>query len=319
MDIFREGSKQIVENEDDLAPVKQKKIRFQKELNDACLSLKDDNQILWAWAKSNMIRRGKYNHAVADGEAPVLDAFIDFNSFVNGSVASEEERGRIFNTDGSFVNGKTKADYDMINMETILTNVRKGTIFSGADRTMYNYFPKAAAKGQVDAEHYYFTATKHLRASASCGQMDGEQLASFNNFFTMGFSKDGDNELFEANRGLVYKKLKEYFKDMNASQLTGLKTATLMQFNDAMIALDEGLNDADVNSGMYGADVAEIMKAENRGTTSVDIDGKEVKVSNLLLNLLTGEINQLNKSNSINSRSGMNIAVRKMLNIKTDS
>jgi hypothetical protein len=92
-----------------------------------------------------------------------------------------------------------------------------------------------------------------------------------------------------------------------------------MQFNDAMIALDEGLNDADVNSGMYGADAAEIMKAENRGTTSVDIDGKEVKVSNLLLNLLKGEINQLNKSNSINSRSGMNIAVRKMLNIKTDS
>ena len=319
MDIFRDGSKEIVENANDTAADKQKKIRFQKELNDACLGLKDDNQILWAWAKSNMIRRGKYNHAIADDETPVLDAFIDFNSFVNGSVASEEERGRIFNADGSFVNGKTKADYDMINMETILTNVRKGTIFSGADRTMYNYFPKAAAKGQVDAEHYYFTATKHLRASASCGQMDGEQLASFNNFFTMGFSKDGDNELFEANRGLVYKKLKEYFKDMNASQLTGLKTATLMQFNDAMIALDEGLNDADVNSGMYGADAAEIMKAENRGTTSVDIDGKEVKVSNLLLNLLKGEINQLNKSNSINSRSGMNIAVRKMLNIKTDS
>lgn len=319
MDIFRDGSMEIVENANDSAADKQKKIRFQKELNDACLHLKDDNQILWAWAKSNMIRRGKYNHAIADDETPILDAFIDFNSFVNGSIASEEERGRIFNADGSFVDSKTKADYGMINMEDILTNVRKGTIFSGADRTMYNYFPKAAAKGQVNPEHYYFTATKHLRASASCGQMDGEQLASFNNFFTMGFSKDGDNELFEANKGLVYKKLKEYFKDMNASQLTGLKTATLMQFNDAMIALDEGLNDADVNSGMYGANAAEIMKAENRGTTSVNIDGKQVKVSNLLLNLLRDEISQLNESNSIDKRSGMNITVRKMLNIKTDS
>jgi len=319
MDIFRDGSENIVQKATDTAAESQKKIRFQKELNDVCLGLKSDNQILWAWAKSNMIRRGKYNHAVADGETPVLDAFIDFDSFINGSVASEAERNRIFNADGDFVDNKAKADYGMINMESILTNVRDGKIFGDADRTMYNYFTKAAAKGQVDAEHYYFTATKHLRASASCGKMDGEQLAAFNNFYTMGFSKDGDNELFEANKGLVYKKLKEYFKDMNASQLTGLKTATLMQFNDAMIALDEGLTNEDVNSGMYGADVAEIMKAENRGTTSVDIDGKEVKVSNLLLNLLTGEINQLNKSSAINSRSGMNIAVRKMLGIKTDN
>jgi len=319
MDIFRDGSENIVQKATDTAAESQKKIRFQKELNDVCLGLKSDNQILWAWAKSNMIRRGKYNHAVADGETPVLDAFIDFDSFINGSVASEAERNRIFNADGDFVDNKAKADYGMINMESILTNVRDGKIFGDADRTMYNYFTKAAAKGQVDAEHYYFTATKHLRASASCGKMDGEQLAAFNNFYTMGFSKDGDNELFEANKGLVYKKLKEYFKDMNASQLTGLKTATLMQFNDAMIALDEGLTDADVNSGMYGADITEIMKAENRGTTSVDIDGKEVKVSNLLLNLLTGEINQLNKSSAINSRSGMNIAVRKMLGIKTDN
>ena len=57
---------------------------------------------------------------------------------------------------------------------------------------------------------------------------------------------------------------------------------------------------------------AEVIAVGPGGT----IDGKEVKVSNLLLNLLRGEVNQLNKSNSINSRSGMNIAVRKMLGIK---
>ncbi len=321
MDILRDNSKNIVEDDPNGAP-DAKKIRIQKEINDACLSLKSDNQILWAWAKSNMIRRGKFNHAKAENpnEVPTLDAFIDFDSFINGSVNSDEERRRIFTSTGDFVNDSAKRDYDMISMENILTNVRDGKIFGDADRTMYNYFTKAAEKHKVDPEHYYFTATKHLRASASSGKMDGEQLASFNNFYTMNFSKDGkNNELFEANRGLVFKKLKEYFKDMNAAQLTGLKTATLQQFNDALIDLDAHMTDEDVNNGIYGKDTTEILDKANRGTTTVVIDGEARQVSNLLLNLLKGEITQLNQRSAINQRSGMNITVRKMLGIETEN
>ena len=316
MDIFRDNTDKIVEKATDTNDEKLKKIRFQKELNDSCLALKSDNQILWAWAKSNMIRRGKYNHAIADGDTPTLAAFIDFDSFINGSTIAGDQ---IFDNNGNFVDEKAKSDYAMVSMESILTNVRDGKIFGDADRTMYNYFTKSATNHKVDPKYYYFTATKHLRASASCGKMDGEQLAAFNNFYTMNFTKGGTNELFNENRGLVFKKLKEYFKDMNASQLTGLKTATLQQFNDALIDLDSNMSNADIQSGVYGADVAEILRAENRGTTVVDIDGENVEVSNLLLNLLKGEVAQLNKTSAINQRSGMNIRVRKMLGIQTDS
>lgn len=313
MDIFRDNSNNLVEKDTDTADDKLKKIRFQKELNDSCLALKSDNQILWAWAKSNMIRRGKYNHAIADGnDNPLLDAFIDFDSFINGSIASEAERRRIFENgdeDGDFNSEDAKRDYDMINMESILTNVRDGKIFGDADRTMYNYFPKAAKNGQVDAKHYYFTATKHLRASASCGKMDGEQLASFNNFYTMNFSDKydaetqfeqwkQDNELFYENRELVHQKLVEYFRDMNASQLTGLKTATLEKFNAALLALDK-------------------LKPESERMGYTDTEGG--RVSNELLGFLTGEIAQLNKASAINQRGGMNIKVRKMLGIKTEA
>ena len=100
---------------------------------------------------------------------------------------------------------------------------------------------------------------------------------------------------------------------MNAAQLTGLKTATLQQFNDALIDLDAHMTDEDVNNGIYGKDTTEILDKANRGTTTVVIDGEARQVSNLLLNLLKGEITQLNQ------RSGMNITVRKMLGIETEN
>lgn len=322
MDILRDNSSYLVESERDSNEDRNRKISFQKEINDVCLSLKADNQILWAWAKSNMIRRGKYNSSKAEdaNKTPTLDAFIDFNSFINGSVASNEERTRLFNGN-DFRDDKAKRDYGMVSMEDILTNVRDGKIFGDADRTMYNYFTKGAEDGKVNAEDYYFTAVKHLRASASCGKMDGEQLAAFNNYFTMGYQQGGKNTLFEKNRGRVYQKLREYFKDMNAAQLVGLKTATLMQFNDALIELDKGITDEDIEAGIYSKnnlEKAALRDKKNRGTTTRIVNGEAMEVSNLLLNLLKNDIDQLNRPSAINQRSGMNIAVREMLEIDTE-
>lgn len=333
MDILRDNSSYLIESERDSDEDRNRKIGFQKEINDVCLSLKADNQILWAWAKSNMIRRGKYNSSKAEdaNKTPLLDAFIDFDSFINGSVASEAERIRLFNGD-NFKNDKAEREYGMISMEDILTNVRDGKIFGDADRTMYNYFTKGAEEGKVNAKDYYFTAVKHLRASASCGKMDGEQLAAFNNYYTMNFRKIGKgskaenrssekNDLFYRNKGLVYKKLRDYFKDMNATQLVGLKTATLMQFNDALIALDDEITAEDVRNGIYGEtdlEKAAVLADENRGTVTRIVDGKEKKVSKLLLNLLANDIHQLNSPSAVNQRSSMNIAVREMLKIDTE-
>jgi len=327
MDILRDNSAALVEN-DPINHPDPKKIRFQKEINDACLGLKNDNQILWAWAKSNMIRRGKYNHAKVDGEEINMAAFIDFGSFVNGSVIDgdnffQKDTNGNYLRDGDgnkiFTNDKMERDYNMVAMNPILSNVRDGKLFGDADRTMYNYFVKAASQGKVNPEDYYFTVTKHLRASVCSGKMDGEQLNSFNNYYTMGFSKDGkNNELFNKNKGLVFQRLKEFFKDMNASQLTGLKTATLLQFNDALINLDANMTNEDIAAGKYGKDVSEILSASNRGTTTRTVNGKQVQVSNLLINLLDGEVKQLSEKSSINQRSSMNIAVREMLKIPTD-
>jgi hypothetical protein len=294
MDILRDNSDKISSNTPE-------NIRFQKEINDACLALKPDNQILWAWAKSNMIRRGKYNHAEAEGKHSNLAPFIDFDSFINGSRAAGDTIGTL-QADGTYTYTiDEKEAFNMINMESILTNVRDGKVFAGADRTMFNYFTKAGINGKVEPAHYYFTDIKHLRNSACSGLMDGEQLAAFNNYFTMNYNEKhdrnstnpseraawaNDNAFFLQNKEMVHKNLHKYFADMTANQLAGVKTATLLQFNKALLALN--------NDG-------------------VDVGGGEI--SKEILDALDSQIKQLSADNMVEKRSGMNQAVRKMLGI----
>lgn len=290
MEILRDNSKNLIDTSTDGSDDNDA-IRFQKEINDACLALKADNPVLWAWAKSNMIRRGKYNHDVADGKTPKLAAFIDFDSFVNGSHMDGDTLDLSTHVDASgntvYNNTKDKSTYDMIAMESILTNVRDGKLFAGADRTMYNYFLSAGKDGLIDNGHYIFTDIKHLRASACSGMMDGEQLASFNNYMTYGYTKNGDNTFFDAHRGEVHANLVKYFKDMTAGQLASVKTATLVQFNDALIAIN---GDAVQTEGGM--------------------------VSKELLDVLENQRASLQKPNMSTQRANMNQSVRKMLGIK---
>lgn len=280
----------LAQNSSNLVGADEASIRVQKEINDALLAHKGDNPILWAWAKANMIRRGKYNHTIAEGGTPKLEAFIDFDSFINGSLMPGDTLDLSTTTDASgnivYVNQKDKASFDMINMESILTNVRDGKIFGGADRTMYNYFLSAGKNGLIAPNHYIFTDIKHLRASACSGQMDGEQLAAFNNYMTYGYSKNGDNTFFNAHRDEVHANLVKYFKDMTAGQLASVKTATLVQMNDAMLAINHD---------------------------GVDLGGGEV--SQELLDVLTNQRESLQKANMSTQRAGMNQSVRKMLGI----
>lgn len=283
MEILGDGTAGLVGDSED-------HIRFQKELNDSCLALKADDPILWAWAKANMIRRGKYNHAIAKGKTPVLDPFIDFKTFLNGRFMPGDHLDLSYNE----VNGEkiynNQDDLDvfrMVDIESILTNVKDGKIYAGADRTMYNFMLSAAKKGLLDDDHYIFTDIKHLRASACSGMMDGEQLASFNKYMTYGYRKNGDNTFFNAHRQEVHDNLVKYFRDMTAGQLASVKTATLAQFNDALLELNHD---------------------------GVQTDGG--MVSRELLDTLANQRESLQKANMSSQRASMNQSVRKMLGIK---
>lgn len=249
-------------------------IRIQKELADTCLSLKQDNPILWAWAKANMIRRGK--------NSPNIEKFIDLRSFINGVSMPGDH------LDPS--NPDDLASINMIDMHEILTNVKDGKIYAGIDRTVLNHFVKDAANGAIDPERYLFTEIKHLRASACSGQMDGEQLAAFNNYFTYGFGTKYQDRLFEHNKDRVKANIEKYFKDMNASQLSSTKTATFEKFNDALLAIDP--------------------------SNYTERDGK--RISNIIIDNLTNEVAALNKQNMTDRRGAMNISIRKWLGIHTD-
>ena len=117
--------------------------------------------------------------------------------------------------------------------------------------------------------------------------MDGEQLASFTNDMTYGYTKNGDNTFFDAHRGEVHANLVKYFKDMTAGQLASVKTATLVQFNDALIAIN---GDAVQTEGGM--------------------------VSKELLDVLENQRASLQKPNMSTQRANMNQSVRKMLGIK---
>ena len=288
LEILRDNSAKIVGDDNP------ENIRFQKELNDTCIALKADNPVLWAWAKSNMIRRGKYNSAVAKNKPIQLQPFVDFDTFEKGAHANDDTLDLSYTIDANgariYNNQKDKELYDMINLKSILTNVRDGKIFAGADRTMYNYFLKAGKDGYLDDDHYLFTDIKHLRASACSGMMDGEQLAAFNNYMTYGYSEHGDNSFFHAHENQVHENLRKYFQGMTAGQLASIKTATLNQFNAALLEL----NHDRVNTGHGGKDI-----------------------SQELLDILSDKIEQLGQHNMVGARSAMNEDVRRMLGIST--
>ena len=249
-------------------------IRIQKELADTCLGMKQEDSILWAWAKANMIRRGKND--------PKIEKFIDLRSFIQGAPMPGDH------LDAS--NPEDLANIKMIDMHEILTNVKDGKIFAGTDRTVFNQFMKDGSAGTVDPDRYLFTEIKHLRASACSGQMDGEQLAAFNNYFTYGFGTKYQNSLFDRNKDRVKANIDKYFKDMNASQLSSTKTATFEKFNDALLAIEPD--------------------------NYTEKGGK--RVSNIILNNLQNEIEALNKNNMTDRRGAMNPSIRKWLGINPD-
>ena len=254
---------------------KPENIRFQKELNDICLSLKGENSVLWSWGKANMIRRGKH-----DGGAG-LAGYIDLDSFRKGKTiagdatveatfsqaeidtleALHEKIDKDPNVRQTLTEDELKLldrensinkNLSMVDMQTIFHNVRDGKLVGDMDRTVFNNALKTAQKDKdIPMSNYYMTWVKGFRDSICSGKMDGEQLDSLNNYLTMGFDSANpslfyrdsgmvDEETGENlfNYDLVDKELTEMFRDMSANQLASFKSASLLKFNDALNAID---------------------------------------------------------------------------------
>ncbi len=249
-------------------------IRFQKELNDICLSLKGENTVLWSWGKANMIRRAKHDGGAA------LAGFIDLDSFrkgknIDGDMTIEEAFTNEERDELKTLHERIKANpnvrteltqhqremlakeekieknLNMVDMQTIFQNVRDSKLVGDMDRTVFNNALKTA-QNDVDMpmDTYYMTWVKGFRDSICSGKMDGEQLDSLNNYLTMGFDSANPSLFYRAsgkvdedgntiyNYDMVNEKLVEMFRDMSANQLASFKSASLIKFNDALNAID---------------------------------------------------------------------------------
>ena len=344
IEVLRDHSTEVVGDDDP------NNIRFQKELNDICLSLKGENTVLWSYGKANMIRRGKHDN----GSQDLIAGFTDFASFVEGKNAegdidfySAATQQSLKNLHDSLDNGtksftatdgptalttaeknllKAEKTFNMIDMRKIFENVRDNKIVGDMDRTVFNKMldfavgDEAHGVAPIDMKEYYMTWVKGYRDSVCSGKMDGEQLDSFNNYFTMGFGSE-KQALYERealdeygnvrhrddgsiiyNYDIVDEKINEFFRDMGANQLASLKTATLFKFSDT-------LNDIDRKHGMADADIYDLVECQ---------DGKTRKINKRVKELLAGEIASLNKANMNGTRSGMNPILRELLGISTD-
>lgn len=297
-------------------------IRFQKELNDFCLSQKGDNSVLWAWGKANMIRRGKHDAAGAQ-----LASFIDFDSFVHGrhmegdavlnqdmmrQIKTKKEQG-VELSEAEKLMDKNATNLKMVDFHSIFEGVRDNKLVADMDRTVFKRILEMDRENDnspLPVDSYYFTWMKGFRDSLCSGKMDGEQLDSFNSFMTMGFGT-GDPSLFYKSRrdtdgtmkhnyDIVDSKLDEFFRDMSANQLASLKSGSFFAFNDAMNKVDE----LHGNTGYY--------------VTRTAANGKTYKINNRLLERVDNAIEALNKHNMSGTRSGMNPIMREILGIHLD-
>ena len=255
-------------------------IRMQKQLGDELITKKADDQILWAYAKANMIRRGMYTNAVSEGKDPKMAPFIDFKTFIAGGQAQGDKIG---------------ADNDKwlaTSLDKILEDVKGAGTTATQDRTVFKAMLEFMQDGAMSTKSLHIPM-KYIRSAAVSGMMDGEQLGTLNKYITFGFKKgeklEGQDEFFKANKDNVEKNITEFFKEMAASQLVAIKSSTFTTLNETMLAIDP--------------------------SSEVIVNGK--KVSQKVLDALHDQIQAVNKPN-YTARGGMNPAVREMLGIATD-
>ena len=209
-------------------------------------------------------------------------------------------------------------DFSMVDGRFIMENVRDNKILGDNDRTVFNARLKYGQRGDVPIERYYMTHEKGFRDSICSGKMDGEQLMSFNDYYTMGFDTNNpalfyaecNDGVHQNNYDIVYEHLKKFFADMSTGQLSTFKTGSLDKFNKAlneiarMRAVRNG-EEADINS--YAERVT---YTDERGNE------KEVFVNTELKGWLDTQVKALSKGSAVSMRSNMAPLAKLMLGVK---
>ncbi len=252
-------------------------IRFQKELNDVCLTMKGEDLDVAQWAKANMMRRGM------NGKGKAVESFIDFETWAKGELLAGDQ-----DISAARKTSRVELAEALSNWDPIAT----------ADRTMWVQMLDQLKSGIIpkDAngnENLALYPLKYLRSAVCSGKMDGERLDSFNKWFVGGYNSnkpltDPDNAFFNAHKSSYETNILKFIGEMTAPQLATLKTATLTKLNDAMLAIDPN--------------------------NTITINGKQI--SQKLYDAVNTQRDQLNNEHSMaGMRTGMNPAVREMLGI----
>ena len=126
-----------------------------------------------------MMRRGM------NGKGKQIEAYIDYETWARGGTTCRRPRY-----------GRCKQRQTSIELGNALNGWKD---IATADRTMWNQKLDDQKAGVIahDANGNENLATypiKYLRSAVCSGQMDGERLASFNKFFTGGFTIIRDNK-----------------------------------------------------------------------------------------------------------------------------
>ena len=266
---------------------------FQRHPNvdEICVAVLDGwEQILWAYAKANMIRRGMYTTAMSEGKTAALAPFIDFKTFIAGKAAQGD----------NVQSRKDQEKFLMTSLDKILEDVKGAGTTATQDRTVFKAMLEFMEKGDMpilDGKNKptLHIPMKYIRSAAVSGLMDGEQLGTLNKYITFGFDENPDpndpnaNAFFNANKAAVEYNINSFFKDMAASQLVTIKSSTFKSLNAAMLEIDP--------------------------SSKVEVNG--YKVSQKVLDALANQIKSVNQPN-YTARGGMNPEVRAMLGIRTD-
>lgn len=212
-EILRQSSRAIVDS-----PI------MQKQLNDALITMKKDNVLLWSWAKANLMRNAMH------GNGKDIAPFIDFDTFLRG--------GRMQNDHDNNIVQKTS-------MLSILNSASPASLAISQDRTLWTYLLDLQNKHGVvvpisDSNGQPYLPTNvpldYIKNAALSGQVSGEKLEAMNNLLVGGFKlgQASQNNAFELNKAFIADNILTFFKDMTASELVNLDPSTLELMNSTM-------------------------------------------------------------------------------------
>ena len=155
--------------------------------------------------------------------------------------------------------------------------------------------------------------------------MDGEQLESFNNYYTMGLGTSNEDLFYaECNDGrhannydIVYEHMKKFFGEMSNAQLSTFKTGSLDKFNKALneiqrqrLMRDNGMTAEEAETAMNNTYTTLVTYENEMGET------KTVRVNNEMKDWLDTQRKALSSPTAVGMRSNMAPLAKAMLGIK---